>query len=153
VAQVVAAHFHTLEAVKNASQEELNRVPDIGYQVGEGIREFFGQEKNTRVLDRLLAAGVAVAEMAEDEAAMPLAGKTFVFTGRLSRYTRAEAEERLDALGGRATSSVSGQTDFVVPGGGPGSKLDEARRHNVRVLDEEAFERLLQEPGAYQRAS
>jgi DNA ligase (NAD+) len=74
---------------------------------------------------------------------MPLKGKTFVFTGNLESYTREEAKRKVEELGGRATSSVSGETDFVVAGADPGSKLDEARKREVEILDEKEFEKVL----------
>jgi len=75
----------------------------------------------------------------------PLAGKTFVFTGNLDHFTRDEAKEQVEMRGGRATSSVSGQTDYVVVGDNPGGKLDEARRQDVEVLDENEFEELVRQ--------
>jgi DNA ligase (NAD+) len=71
---------------------------------------------------------------------VPLRGKTFVFTGKLENYTRDEAQRRVEELGGRATSSVSGETDVVVAGKDPGSKLDEAKKQGVRIIDEKEFD-------------
>lgn len=78
-----------------------------------------------------------------EESDQPLKGKTFVLTGRLEGFTRDEAKERIELLGGRATSSVSGETDYLVVGEDPGGKLEDARDADVEVLDEEQFEKLL----------
>jgi DNA ligase (NAD+) len=123
-------------------REELEEVYEVGPEIADSVVIFFGEERNRRVIERLLGAGVRFEEVAPLEAA-PLAGKTFVFTGGLERRTRAEAKELVERAGGRASSSVSRSTDFVVVGAEPGSKLEQARRLGVRVLDEEAFERLL----------
>ena len=90
-------------------------------------------------------AGVKVQEMPSDKKASPLEGKTFVFTGKLESRTREEVQRLVEDLGGRATSSVSGETDYVVEGENPGSNLEEAKKKNVRVLDEKAFEKLINE--------
>ena len=103
----------------------------------------FKEEENQKVLKRLLEAGLEIEEMPEQKGILPLKGKTFVFTGSLEKYTRAEAENVVESLGARAASSVSGSTDFVVAGEEPGSKLDEAKKHGVKVIDEAEFEKLI----------
>jgi DNA ligase (NAD+) len=88
-----------------------------------------------------------VEEGEQGEGGLPLAGKKIVFTGGLERWSRREAKEAVESLGARVTGSVSKSTDYVVAGEDPGSKLDEAQKHGVTVLDEEGFARLLEEHG------
>jgi DNA ligase (NAD+) len=106
------------------------------------VVRFFRDATNRRVLHRLEDAGVR-AEPLRRRLQRRLEGKTFVFTGRLEGLSRAEAERAVEAAGGRATSSVSGETDYLVVGESPGSKLDEARERGVRLLDEAEFEALI----------
>jgi len=96
-----------------------------------------------RELERLFDAGLQVQEMPPTQKKRPLEGKTFVFTGSLSAYTRGEATSLVENSGGRATSSVSGQTDYVVAGRDAGSKLDDARSWGVEIIDEKAFEKMV----------
>jgi DNA ligase (NAD+) len=93
----------------------------------------------------LQAAGVEIKSMPKKRGQLPLKGKTFVFTGNLEKYIREEAKRKVEELGGRATSSVSGKTDFVVAGADPGRKLDEARKREIEILDEKGFEKVLQQ--------
>jgi DNA ligase (NAD+) len=95
------------------------------------------------VLAALEKNGVEVRPQRDNAEGLPLQGKTFVFTGSLQRFRREEAKERVEALGGRVASSVSKKTDYVVAGADPGSKLDDARRLGVQVIDEEEFERMI----------
>lgn len=143
VAMVLAREFGSLEELKKAGLEDLKKVPEIGPEIAESVKHFFGEKENLRVLDALRESGVKVREMPrKKEAAQPLEGKTFVFTGELAGYTRSEAKRLVESLGGRATSSVSGETDYVVVGESPGSKLDEAKRKGVKTIGEEEFRKL-----------
>ena len=146
VARDLAQHFGSLDAVRGASREELREVEGIGDVVAEEIREFFDSERNEAVLAGLLEhvdpEGVAV------ETGDALAGLTFVFTGALEGLTRDEARDLVEHSGGSATSSVSGNTDYLVAGDDPGqSKLDDADAEGVPVLDGEAFRELLRDRG------
>ena len=107
------------------------------------MAQFFEQENNRKILNRLTDAGVRIQNMSSDSRKKPLQGKTFLFTGKLENYTRKEAASRIENMGGRATSSVSGETDYLVVGADPGSKYEEAQKQNVKVLDEQEFENLL----------
>jgi DNA ligase (NAD+) len=144
VAQVLAEHFGTLDAVKNASVEELEAVSDIGHQTAESIHSFFSEEENRRILARMREAGVEPQPVEAGPQDGALGGTTFVLTGSLERYTRAEARRRIEEAGGKVTSSVSSATDYVVAGSDPGSKLEQARKKGTPVLSEEEFERLLE---------
>ena len=144
-ARSLAEHFGSLEALMSADGESLTRVPDVGPVVAEAVRRFFGQPHNREVIDGLINAGVTWPRpQASDEGSggRRLEGKTFVLTGALSGYTRDEARARIEALGGKVTSSVSGNTDYVVVGEDPGSKRDRAERLGVPLLDEAGFEAL-----------
>ncbi len=141
----VAAYFGGLDGIIAAKEEELEMVPDVGPVVASRIRAFFDEAHNREVIARLRKAGVHWQET-EPRAAPgdgPLAGKTFVLTGTLSSMTRDEAKDRIQALGGKVTGSVSKKTDFVVYGENAGSKLRKAQDLGVELLDEEQFEALL----------
>ncbi len=145
VARLIAREFGTLEAVREAGVERLQETDGVGPEIAHSICEFFADEDNQRVLDHLLEVGVEVEPMEGDREGTKLADQTFVFTGALEGYTRSEAQRQVEQLGGRATSSVSGNTDYLVAGDNPGSKLDEADAREVTILDEQQFERLLDE--------
>ncbi len=142
VGQIVASRFQTLENLRSAGQDALEEIEEIGPEIARSVVQFFQEEENQRVLDRLSNAGVEVKKMPSGPKEQPLSGKTFVFTGSLSDYTRSEAESLVEKLGGRATSSVSSRTDYVVAGENPGSKLDDAKEEGVEILDEEGFKRV-----------
>ncbi len=143
----VAAHFGGLDRIVEASEEELEKVPDVGPIVASRIRAFFDEEHNREVIARLQKAGVRWKET-EPRAAPeggPLEGKTFVLTGTLSSMTRDEAKDRIQSLGGKVTGSVSKKTDYVVYGDKPGSKLKKAQDLEVETLDEGRFGALIQD--------
>ncbi|MGQ9689230.1 MAG: NAD-dependent DNA ligase LigA [Desulfobaccales bacterium] len=140
-AQLLAQHFQTFEALRHATEEELQQIEGIGPQVARGIREFFENKKNQELLDQLFK--IVTIEPPAKPAASPLAGKVFVFTGGLSRFSREEAKAQVTARGGKVSSSVSSKTDYVVVGAEPGSKYAKAQDLGVTILDEEAFEELL----------
>lgn len=145
IARLLADEFGDLEALRKASREELERIPEIGEEIAESVQSFFAGQENRDVLARMKRAGVKVEPMPSRARAQPLKDKVFVFTGKLKHYTRPEAKERVESLGGRASSSVSGDTDFLVVGEGTGGKLQEARRHHVRRIDENEFRRMVGE--------
>ena len=147
VARDLAQHFRSLERLRAASREELEKVSGIGRRMSEAIREFFRDKRNQQAIDALLEAGVEIIERKEPKK-QPLGGKTFVFTGSLDRFSRSEAQKLVESLGGQATSSVSGQTDYVVVGSEPGKKLDRAHAEGVQTLSENRFVDLLREAGA-----
>jgi len=143
VARVLAREFRSMENLREASLGDLEEIAEIGPEIALSVKHFFDQEENRKVLERLKGSGVKAQEMPSRNKARRFEGKTFVFTGGLAKYTRAEAKKAVEELGGRATSSVSGETDYVVVGENPGSKLDEARKNKVKVLDETEFEKLI----------
>jgi DNA ligase (NAD+) len=146
VAEVLAGHFGDADALAAASLEELTAVEEIGPVIAEGVHRFLHSDAGRETVRRLKEAGVKLSEerstAAEAEAA-PLDGKTVVVTGTLEGFSREEAEDAIKAAGGRATSSVSKNTDFVVVGADPGSKADKAPKLGVETVDEAEFLRRL----------
>ncbi|MGC9529111.1 MAG: NAD-dependent DNA ligase LigA [Candidatus Bipolaricaulaceae bacterium] len=146
VARVLAARFPDLDRLRGASKEELMEIHEIGPEVADSIVTFFSQEENQRVIRELLDAGVELSNpLFTGRGPRPLEGVTVVFTGSLRRWTRDEATRLVEQFGGRAATSVSGETDFVVAGPGAGAKLARARELGIEVLDEDDFLRLLQD--------
>jgi DNA ligase (NAD+) len=150
VSRDLARHFGTLERLRSASAEELQEVEGVGPKMAEQITAFFCNLRNAALLDQLISGPVELIETedASDAAgpeAPPFDGLNFVFTGGLERWTRGEARELVETLGGRVASSVSGGTDYVVAGEAAGSKLDKAVELGVTILDEEAFAALLED--------
>ncbi len=143
-ARLLAQHFHDLEHLTAASEEDLLQLEGVGPQVAGSIREYFQDPKNLELLASLKALGVKPLPP-EPLPQTGLAGKTFVFTGGLSRFSREEAKAQVTARGGKVSSSVSAKTDYVVVGADPGSKYAKARDLDVTILDEDAFEELLKQ--------
>ena len=141
-AEILAGHFGSLDKLKAATVEELNAVYEIGLTTAEAIVAFFGQAETTELLNKLTQAGVQPVAPEHAPQTDTFAGKAFVFTGSLQTMTRDEAEGIVKKLGGRASSSVSKQTDYLVAGENAGSKLDKAKTLGVPVLTEEEFHAL-----------
>jgi DNA ligase (NAD+) len=148
-AKDLAAHFGTLDAIMDASVEQLQETPDVGPVVAESIAAFFREPHNREVVEQLRAAGVTWPEGAgaSRAASGPFAGKIVVLTGTLSAMGRDDAKERIEAAGGKVTGSVSKKTDYVVAGAEAGSKLDRATELGVKVLDEGEFLEMLGDKG------
>jgi len=140
-AQFLAEHFGSMEALANASVEELQSVNEVGPKIAESIAEFFSNPANRKLVERLGEAGL-VFKGQKKERGTKLAGKTFVLTGTLAKYTRDEAKKMIEDAGGKVTGSVSKKTDYVVAGADAGSKLDKARDLGVAVIDETTMEEL-----------
>ena len=140
-AQFLAEHFGSMEALENASVEELQDVNEVGPRIAESIVEFFSNPANRKLVERLGTAGLAF-KGKKKERGTKLAGKTFVLTGTLARYTRDEAKKMIEDAGGKVTGSVSKKTDYVVAGTDAGSKLDKAKELGVAVIDEKEMERI-----------
>ncbi|MFW6006619.1 MAG: NAD-dependent DNA ligase LigA [Bacillota bacterium] len=146
VARVLTENYHAVEELSKTDQKELEQINEIGPAIAKSIVSFFQEEHNQKVLEKLKKAGVKLKEEEQNqESEKPLNGLRFVFTGALENYTRSEVKEIITEAGGNVTSSVSGKTDYVVAGDNPGSKLEQAREKNIRVLDEGEFESLFKE--------
>ncbi|MCX6357531.1 MAG: helix-hairpin-helix domain-containing protein, partial [Candidatus Aureabacteria bacterium] len=143
VAKVLARAFGSVERLRAAGEDELTRVPEIGPQIARSIRGFFGQKANTAVLKRLAAGGVRWTAPSKADGSGPLEGKTVVLTGALQTLTREEAGRLVGEAGGRASSSVSAKTDYVVAGADPGSKYEKAKKLGIAILTETEFMKLL----------
>ncbi|MBI4208485.1 MAG: NAD-dependent DNA ligase LigA [Deltaproteobacteria bacterium] len=142
VARVLARRFSRIEELYDVTEEEFQKIREIGPEVANSIVHFFGQRENRKLMERLLKLGVELVSQKQAEK-KGIAGKTFVFTGSLNRWSRREAEELVESLGGHAASSVSKKTDYVVAGGEVGSKLEKAKKLGVQVLSEEDFSKLV----------
>ncbi|WP_454061989.1 NAD-dependent DNA ligase LigA [Candidatus Nitrospira salsa] len=147
IAQVLARHFGSLARLSKAEKEKLQQIHEIGPEIAASVDSFFQEPQNLSVLQRMEELGVTVEELdtVKISTDQPLAGKIFVLTGTLEGFTRLEAKQKVESLGGRVTSSVSKQTDYVVAGTEPGSKLDKAQALGLTVLDEAGFSALLVE--------
>jgi DNA ligase (NAD+) len=142
-AQALAEEFGSMDALMAASEEELTRVNDIGLKVAATVREFFANERNVALVERLRGYGLTFTAEKKVRGER-LAGLTFVLTGTLPTLTRDEAKARIEAEGGKISGSVSKKTDYVVAGEEAGSKLDKAQSLGVAVLDEDGLMSLLQ---------
>ncbi len=147
MAQVLAANYEHLDDLREASKDELEAIHEVGPEVSKAITEFFARDRNINVLSHLEDAGLKMDNPLYKDSGkeLPLEGMRFVFTGSLDRWTRDEAKALVETNGARATSSVSGNTDYVVAGEETGSKLDKARELGVDVLDEQGFVTLLKD--------
>ncbi len=143
-ARDLAAHFGGLDALLEATREDLEAVPGIGPKVATAVLDFLQSRSTRDEIQRLQQRGLRLQEP-ETTTASEMAGLTFVFTGALQSLTRARAEEIVRSLGGRTSSSVSAKTDYLVAGSDPGSKRDRARELGVKILSEDEFLKLLPE--------
>ena len=134
-AEFLAEHFGSMDALMKASAEELEEVNEVGPRIAASIREFFAEEKNRRLIERLGAAGLQMTGEKKLRGTQ-LAGLTFVLTGTLPTYSRDEAKQRIEDAGGKVSGSVSKKTSYVVAGEEAGSKLDKAHSLGVKVISE-----------------
>jgi DNA ligase (NAD+) len=140
-AEFLAEHFGSIDALMNASEQELQEVNEVGPRIAASIVEFFQEPRNRELVKQLRAAGLTFTGQ-KKQRGTKLAGKTFVLTGTLARYTRDQAKKMIEEAGGRVSGSVSKKTDYVVAGTDAGSKLDKAKELGVKVIDEGEMEKL-----------
>jgi len=138
-ARILTQYIHDIDTFSQVNEEQLISIPEIGPKMAESIVKFFREPRNLATIERLKAAGVNMVEAESDVGLKPLTGKTFVLTGTLANLTRNEASERIEALGGKVSSSVSKKTSYVIAGKEPGSKYDKAMKLGVPILTEEEF--------------
>ena len=149
-AKELSRHFGTMDAIMDATLEQLLQVSDVGPTVAQSIRTFFDQAHNREVVEQLKACGVHWKEgVASEGASLPLTGQTFVLTGTLQSMGRDDAQTKLEMLGAKVASSVSKKTHAVVAGAEAGSKLEKAQSLGVLILDEAAFMELLESHANY----
>ncbi|RKN30106.1 NAD-dependent DNA ligase LigA [Micromonospora musae] len=142
-ARALAQHFRSVEAIDEASEEELSSVDGVGPTIAASIREWFAVDWHREVVRKWAEAGVRMAEEAADEGPRPLEGLTVVVTGTLAGFSRDQAAEAVQSRGGKVSGSVSKKTGFVVVGENPGSKAEKAAGLKVPILDEDGFRLLL----------
>ncbi len=146
VAELLARNFRSIDALMNATDEDLVAIPTIGPRIAESVVAYFGNENNRRVIEKLRGASVRLEDEARAEPIeQPLMGLRFVVTGRLANVSRSQIEGRIKELGGAVGSSVSKKTDYLIAGEDAGSKLADAQRLDVKVLNEEEFLELVEE--------
>jgi DNA ligase (NAD+) len=149
VAKALGRSFPSLDEIARSTEEELTRIEDVGDVIAKSLIQWFGNELNQRLIERLRAAGLNFqSQIHQPAGARPLAGKSFVLTGTLPHLKREEAAALIESLGGKISGSVSAKTHYVVAGSDPGSKLDKARSLGIPVLDEHGLRELLGKPGA-----
>jgi DNA ligase (NAD+) len=143
LAGVLAKNFQSIDSLARQRIEDLTGVHEIGPIVAESIYNYFRNPKNLKILEKLKQGGVRFPVEKAEARSTPLAGRTFVLTGGLEGFSRDQARQVIEDLGGRVTSSVSKKTDYVIVGKDPGSKYDQALKLGVKTLNEEEFKRLV----------
>ena len=146
-AKLLAGHFHTMEKLIAASEEELAAIEGFGPIMAKSVRAYFDLAGTAHLISRLKEAGVNMTAQSTAQD-LRLAGKTFVLTGTLPTLTRQEATELVERYGGKTSSSVSKKTGYVIAGEDAGSKLTKAQQLNVPILSEEEFLKLLEDSKA-----
>ncbi len=142
-AKILAKKYKTIDALINTSIEELTKIEDIGNVMAQSITEFFAQEQNLELIENLRNSGINMVDEQEEMTDSRFIGKTFVLTGTLSQFTRKEASDIIEGFGGKTSSSVSKNIDFVLAGEEAGSKLDKANKLGINVITEEEFKNMI----------
>lgn len=143
IATILTENFANIDMLKKVSFEELSAVEGVGPRIAGSVKIFFKEERNLKVIDKLMKAGVKFEEMIPSGIEKPLKGITFVLTGKLESMSRPEAEESIKSLGGKTSSSVSKNTDFVVAGEEPGSKFEKANKLGVKIINEDKLRKII----------
>jgi DNA ligase (NAD+) len=143
-ARSLTQYFGNFDKISSATQEQLEKVSDVGPVVAKNITAFFSEQHNKRIIDRLLAVGITWADVEIKTEELKLQGQTFVLTGTLPSMSRDEAKQKLLELGARISGSVSKKTDYVIAGEAAGSKLKKAEELGIKVVDEAGLRKLLE---------
>lgn len=143
-ASILAQTFRSIKALRETPYEEMESVMEIGPVIAESLKSFFDQKTNLLDIEKLENMGISVEEQGDSPKEGALKGKQFVLTGTLSEFSRDEAREKIESLGGRVTSSVSKKTDYVVAGKDAGSKLEKAKKLEITVWDEKEFQKQIE---------
>lgn len=141
--KVLARKYKTMENLQNANFEQLSQINDIGEVMANSIIEFFMQEQTKDLIEKLKNAGVNMNCLEEESDDKRFEGKTFVLTGSLELFTRKEAEDIIEKLGGKTSSSVSKKTDYVLAGEDAGSKLTKAQSLGINIISETDFKEMI----------
>ena len=141
--KVLARKYKTMENLQNANFEQLSQINDIGEVMANSIIEFFMQEQTKDLIEKLKNAGVNMNCLEEESDDKRFEGKTFVLTGSLQKYTRKEAEDIIERLGGKTSGSVSKKTDYVLAGEDAGSKLTKAQSLGINIISETDFKEMI----------
>jgi DNA ligase (NAD+) len=141
-AQLAAEHFKTMEAIMEASQEEIQKVPEFGEKMAESLESFMHQEQTRHTLELLKSRGVNMTSKVTRNTQGKFSGMTFVLTGTLPSFSRSEAAAMIEERGGKVSGSVSKKTTYVLAGSEAGSKLDKAVQLGITIIDEEEFLRM-----------
>ena len=147
-AKKLAEYFTSIDEMMKASEEEISSIHEIGPSISGSVRNFFSDKHNLKVIQRLKEHNLNFKSAKKVTRQTSFMGKTFVLTGTLSKFSREEAEEKISNFGGKSVSSVSKKTDFVLVGENPGSKLTKAQALGVKIINENEFEKMLEEAEA-----
>jgi len=143
LSEVLAKELKSLDNFFHVTEEELLSIREVGPELAQSVVRFFTDQRNREVMEKLQEAGLAIVDPGADEMAK-LEGLTFVFTGALDSFTRDEARDLVESLGGRTALSVSKKVDYVVAGSDPGSKYERARDLGITVLTEDQFREMVE---------
>jgi DNA ligase (NAD+) len=135
----LAKHFGSIDDLRKAPLDSLERISDVGPVVAKSIFNYFSDQKNIELVDKLLSSGLNPKDSTASAASQKLSGKTFVLTGSLDSMSRAEAKQKIRDLGGNVSSSVSASTDYLLAGDDPGSKYDKAKKLGVKIINQKEF--------------
>jgi DNA ligase (NAD+) len=142
-AKILAKHFKNIDNLLKANQEDIEKIYEVGPRIAESVYDFFHTKGNIEIIKKLRAAGLNFEEEESEGLSNKLEGLIFVLTGTLEKFKREEAQEIIEKLGGRTSSSVSKKTDYVLAGSEAGSKLTKAKELGIRVIDEAEFEKMI----------
>ena len=142
-ARILARRYEDIDSLMNAKEEDLSLIDDVGPITAKSVYDFFKQDQTIDLIDKLKKAGVNMKSLEEKSDDNRFEGKTFVLTGSLQKYTRDEASEIIERLGGKTSGSVSKKTSYVLAGEEAGSKLTKAQELGVTIISEEEFEEMI----------